>query len=1122
MFFFLYLYPYNEYMDLNQPFEHSSVPGSKIRNHQNTPHLQDSVLKVKCVFDEKGEFVQVDDACLELLGFTPEELMGRRFMDLVTEEDRELTGDVAIQIMNGAVVDSFENHYYCKDGSQKRILWSARWDFEQKLMYCTAQDSNHLHSLSKPDESFQRLYRAYRLAQIGWWEWDIREQCFYLSDEIYLIYGLSKSEFPSLSRAKFLDLVHPEDRRSVDAELDIMTTLPNFQFEHRMVKPGGELYHMIHYVQTEYNASMEIVRVHGTAKNITERTKAAMELADEQRRTQLYADHLTNIMESIDKCFFACNSEWNFTFCNQKALTAFNKKREELIGTSVWNIFDENVGVQMREGMKWCMKEKQTMAMENFSEWRNTWYEVSISPTHEGIAVYFNDINERKKKEQELKISNERYEFVSHATSDVIWDMDLVKMELRLNESFTAAFGHPVSEETVVNHVWMENLHAQDRDRVRERQFATLNDASQHHWEDQYRFRRADGTYAYVKDRAIIIRNGEGEAIRMIGAVKDITREKEAELAMARNEKRFRAMVQSGSDLIALFDGNFKLTYVSPNHQEVMGLGYYHQEDVNTFDFVHPDDVEMVREECRKIFQLKTVQLPLYRYRNAAGEYRWYKTLLKNFLDDPDLQAIVSNTHDVTETKEAQEEINMLSQVAQETMDSVFILGADGKLLWVNKSFAQRKGLAASEMIGKAPMEIIIVEHEADRQMLQDHFRNRKVFHAEIQSRSKDEELRWLEVKGQPAYDDQGKFLYYFCIQTEITERKLKEETVLLSEEKYKLLFNQSSIAKYVFRRDDLRFKDVNEAALRLYGYSREEFLEMKLTDIRPEKEVGHLLQILDEYHSGEGRTFEGVMRHRKKDGTLMSVEINSNPFLLSDGMHYMVVANDITEKVRLQEQVLEEKIEAHKEKSKAIIQTQEKERSEIGKELHDNVNQILTTAKLYVQNVQYYPEQSDVFLAKGAELIQKSINEIRFLCKALVTPVINDIGFVATLQELIASYIELNAFRIEYDFDFNDSNIDKGVRLTIYRILQEQFNNTIKYANATEVVISLQEKGGMLEFVYQDNGVGFDPAERKSGLGLNNIRNRTEVYRGTLSIQTAKGKGCRMEILFPLDGSQI
>jgi signal transduction histidine kinase len=88
-----------------------------------------------------------------------------------------------------------------------------------------------------------------------------------------------------------------------------------------------------------------------------------------------------------------------------------------------------------------------------------------------------------------------------------------------------------------------------------------------------------------------------------------------------------------------------------------------------------------------------------------------------------------------------------------------------------------------------------------------------------------------------------------------------------------------------------------------------------------------------------------------------------------------------------------EEKLTAQKEISKAIINTQEKERSEIGKELHDNVNQILTTAKLYVENIEYYPEKSNVFVVKSKDLLQKSINEIRFLAKQLVTPVINDLG---------------------------------------------------------------------------------------------------------------------------------
>jgi signal transduction histidine kinase len=245
-------------------------------------------------------------------------------------------------------------------------------------------------------------------------------------------------------------------------------------------------------------------------------------------------------------------------------------------------------------------------------------------------------------------------------------------------------------------------------------------------------------------------------------------------------------------------------------------------------------------------------------------------------------------------------------------------------------------------------------------------------------------------------------------------------------------------------------------------------------------------------------------------------VEVDSHSIELPSGRHFIAMVQDVTEKIRLQRMVLEEKLTAQKEISRAIINTQEKERSEIGKELHDNVNQILTTAKLYVENIEYYPEKSKVFVAKSKELLQKSINEIRFLAKELVTPVINDIGFKATLDELITHYQSLKLFEIELHFKVDEETIEKEMQLTIYRIIQEQMNNVVKYAKASRVEIMLHQRRNRLDVQVKDNGVGFDVSKNSAGLGMHNIKNRAEVFKGQVEVKAAAGKGCTLRLSFP------
>ncbi|GGK66780.1 PAS domain S-box protein [Rufibacter glacialis] len=115
----------------------------------NLKQIMDSSLDIICTIDTQGRFVQVSEACATIWGYGPEELTGRAFMDLVTEEDKELTTRVATSIMAGNPVTMFENRYVRSDGSIVPLLWSAQWDDQDQLMYCVAKDATEKKELEK-------------------------------------------------------------------------------------------------------------------------------------------------------------------------------------------------------------------------------------------------------------------------------------------------------------------------------------------------------------------------------------------------------------------------------------------------------------------------------------------------------------------------------------------------------------------------------------------------------------------------------------------------------------------------------------------------------------------------------------------------------------------------------------------------------------------------------------------------------------------------------------------------------------------------------------------------------------------------------------------------------------
>jgi two-component system cell cycle sensor histidine kinase/response regulator CckA len=147
-------------------------------------------------------------------------------------------------------------------------------------------------------------------------------------------------------------------------------------------------------------------------------------------------------------------------------------------------------------------------------------------------------------------------------------------------------------------------------------------------------------------------------------------------------------------------------------------------------------------------------------------------------------------------------------------------------------------------------------------------------------------------------------------LATEVLERKRADEALGASEERYRLLFETNPQAMWVFDEETLAFLAVNEAAWSHYGYSRDEFLGMTIRDIRPEEDVAPLLALLEK--EGRGQQSSGVWRHRKKDGTLIDVEILSHPIVFDGRAAQLVLSVDVTERRHLEEQLRQsQKMEA-------------------------------------------------------------------------------------------------------------------------------------------------------------------------------------------------------------------
>lgn len=226
----------------------------------------------------------------------------------------------------------------------------------------------------------------------------------------------------------------------------------------------------------------------------------------------------------------------------------------------------------------------------------------------------------------------------------------------------------------------------------------------------------------------------------------------------------------------------------------------------------------------------------------------------------------------------------------------------------------------------------------------------------------------------------------------------------------------------------------------------------------------------------------------------------------------------DLTEIKELENQLLQEKIKHQKEIAKSIIDTQEKERTRIGQELHDNINQLLLVAKLYMGLLKPSETSNKVIAKKVIESLDMAISDIQTISREMVLPKLKEKTLAESIHELVKDVKMTCKFRIRFLYNKQQKeNISEGKKIALYRIVQEQLKNTIQYSKATNVTIRLNYCEHAVCLLVQDDGVGFDPLKKTKGIGLRNIYDRTVLYNGTVDLQSSPGNGCRLQVNIPL-----
>lgn len=474
------------------------------------------------------------------------------------------------------------------------------------------------------------------------------------------------------------------------------------------------------------------------------------------------------------------------------------------------------------------------------------------------------------------------------------------------------------------------------------------------------------------------------------------------------------------------------------------------------------------------------------------------------------LKHVVNKT--AKEISESQEIMRFIQFTINHTADAAFWMRPDGRFIYVNKAACKSLGYSKSELLSMTIHDIDPLFSKDKWTLHWQEIRKRKSFTFESYHKTKVGKLFPVEITVNFVEFEGSEYNCAFA--RDITKRKQAQEKLQESEEKYRQLFVTDTNAILVFDAEALNIVDINDAALDMYGYTREEFLNMKRMDIKAE--LGETEKTIHKTLSGEIVQVP-LDYHMKKDGTTFPVEVSAGSFVWKGRQMVFEVVKDITERVQAEKE-LKKSHENLRALSSRITEVQEDERKRLARELHDQVGQPLTALSI---NLDFLIEQlsnksktgilerlydSKILVKKTMKLIRNTMANLRPL-------ILDDYGLASAIHWYSDQFSKRTKIPVIFKGEELRSRLLPDVETNLFRIVQESLTNIAKHANATEVIITLKEEGrGNVKLTITDDGVGFD-SERNNrrGLGLIGMRERAEALGGTLRVESSPGKGTQV-----------
>lgn len=618
---------------------------------------------------------------------------------------------------------------------------------------------------------------------------------------------------------------------------------------------------------------------------------------------------------------------------------------------------------------------------------------------------------------------------------------------------------------------------------------------------------------------------------------------KRAEEALRDSEVRYRAIVEGTTDLICRFLPDTTLTFVNEAYCRYFGQSREQLIGTLFLELIPENEQEGVQAHVNSIIRNKVPFTYSHEVIASTGEIRWQQWTDSTILDDVgEVVELQSVGRDITEQMRVEKALQESERRFREMLQGVNLAGVmldgSGQVTFINEFLLRITGWAREEALGKdwcdqfLPSDVREEVRIAFNQLLRD---GKIIPHYENEIITRHGERRLIRWNNTVLFDSNGNAIGTASIGEDITESRQVEDALRTSEERYRLLFENNPNPMWVYDVETLAFLAVNDAAVDKYGYSRDDFFQMTIKDIRPEDDIPRLINNVAHVTTGIDRA--GYWRHRKKDGTIVDVEITSHTFLFEGRWSELVLVIDVTERKRIEDE------------RERLITELEIKNSELERFTY-TVSHDLKSPLVTIKGFLGFLKQD---IASGNSERQfndiERINNATFKMEQLLRDLLElsrigrlvnqseEVPFedvIHEAMEIVHGQLEARGVTVWIQPDLPPVYGDHR-RLT--EVLQNLLDNAVKYmGDQTNARVEIGQRGKDMEggkpiFYVKDNGIGIAPEHHErvfglfnkldvmsdgTGVGLAIVKRIIEFHGGRIWVES-EGKGSGTTVCFTL-----